>query len=63
MAIISGTYVVQVFKFRSTGVVALCEEVASLAADGSLENMGVIIDTARFVEDDNSFVIEFDRER
>lgn len=60
MASISSSSGLAVYKFKTTGIVALCEEVTDFVRSGDAERFGVDLDSARFVENDDTFLIKFD---
>jgi hypothetical protein len=55
--IINGSTALEVFRFKSTGLVALCQEVADYVASGRLDE--VDLSSARFVETDSDLIIRF----
>lgn len=61
MATISAGDRFEVFKFRETGLVALCSEVTQLAGSGELEErFGVNLRSARYRESDGLLKVVFD---
>lgn len=61
MAQISGGEGFEVFKFKSTGIVALCEEVTDMLRTRDDDEVRRLdLTTARFEEGDTTYSIKFD---
>lgn len=50
---------VSIFKFKETGVVELCREVAGFVEYGEYLKYNLDLDSARFVEDEYYIMVEF----
>lgn len=62
MAIMLNGDTVEIFKFKDTGIVSLCQEVADYIGTGDYLRDRVIPDSARFVEKNGTYNIVFERE-
>lgn len=64
MSVLSGGNTIEVFKFKSSGIVALCEEVVSYVNDPKWAHMlrDADLDTGRYRTDESgNHYITFDR--
>ena len=52
---------VSIFKFKETGVVELCLEVADFVKSGQVYDYELDTDSARFVSDEYHIMVEFDK--
>lgn len=54
---------IEIFKFQSSGLVALCQEVTDYVNSGAAEEDGAIIETAHFVQGKHSLSVIFYRQK
>lgn len=52
---------VEVIKFKETGIVALCQEVADFVRSGEAQQRDLNIEHARFEDDGSCYKVVFDR--
>lgn len=62
MAVMLGK-TVQIFKFKETGLVELCQEVADYIRMGDYIKDNVDPFSARFVETPDTLIVEFERKK